>query len=408
MTAELPHGGAKGVVMTADQDSLWLAALSGVLNRSHLWQPEELAPGVAAELAPLGIRTTIYQVDDEQRALRMIPTPDRPAGEPLPLEGTDAGQAFSLVRTRPAGEAGWWVPMVNGTDRLGVIEFHFPGGVDTGDEVLRRRCETMAGLVGHLVTVTVPRGDFLLQARRARPMSASAELLDQMLPPMTVACERLTISAILEPRYDVGGDGYDYAIDGSTARMSVFDAVGHGLRAGLAHTVATVSVRAARRAGGDLLAQAAAADAALLEQFGAEARFVTAILAGLDMETGSLQYINAGHPAPLLLRNGRYVKELTGGRRTPLGVRSARTAIGVESLHPGDWLLLYTDGITEARNAQREMFGTGRLIEHAERHAAAGLPAPETLRRLAHAVAEFHEGPAVDDATLMLVGLNPH
>ncbi|GIM97109.1 PP2C family protein-serine/threonine phosphatase [Paractinoplanes toevensis] len=393
--------------MTSEQDGLWLEALSGVLGRSHLWQPQELAPAVSAALAPLGIRTTIYLVDDEQRALRMIPTADRPAGEPLSIEGTLAGTAFSLVRTRPTGDSGWWVPMVNGTDRLGVIEFVFPGGLDTGDEALRRRCETMAGLVGHMVTVTTPKGDFLPRARRARPMSASAELLDQMLPPMTVACERLTISAILEPRYDVGGDGYDYAIDGSMARMSVFDAVGHGLRAGLAHTVATVSIRAARRAGGDLPAQAAAADAALLEQFGAEARFVTAILAELDTETGALRYINAGHPAPLLLRDGKFVKELPAGRRTPLGVPPTGPALGHELLHPGDSLLLYTDGITEARNTEQEMFGTGRLIEHAERHAAAGLPAPEALRRLAHAVAEFHEGPAVDDATLLLLSLNP-
>ncbi|MFI5892083.1 PP2C family protein-serine/threonine phosphatase [Actinoplanes sp. NPDC051513] len=393
--------------MTSEQDGLWLGALSGMLGRSHRWQPEELAPTVATALAPLGIRTTIFLVDDEQRALRMIPTGNGPAGEPLSLEDTAAGQAFSMVRTQPTGDSGWWVPMVNGTDRLGVIEFAFPSGLDTRDEVLRRRCETVAGLVGHLVTVTAPKGDFLRQARRARPMSASAELLDQMLPPMTVASERLTISAILEPRCEVGGDGYDYAIDRSIARMSVFDAVGHGLRAGLAHTVATVSIRAARRAGGDLPAQAAAADAALLEQFGAEARFVTAILAELDMDTGSLRYINAGHPAPLLLRNGKYVKELPAGRRTPLGVPPSAMAIGLELLHPGDSLLLYTDGITEARNAEREMFGTGRLIEHAERHAAAGLPAPETLRRLAHAVAEFHEGPAVDDATLLLVGLDP-
>ncbi|MEV6632560.1 PP2C family protein-serine/threonine phosphatase [Actinoplanes sp. NPDC051470] len=391
--------------MTSTQEGLWLGALTGVLERSHLWKPDELAPAVATALAPLGLRTTIYLVDDEQRALRPVPTRDRPSGDPLPLEGTAAGQAFRMVRTQPAGDTGWWVPMVNGTDRLGVIEFTFPGGPDAGDEVLRRRCETMAGLVGHLVTVTAPKGDFLLRARRARPMSASAELLDRMLPPLTASCERLTISAILEPRYDVGGDGFDYAIDGSTAWMSVFDGVGHGLPAGLAYTVAVVAIRAARRAGGDLAAQVAAADAALLEQFGAEARFVTAIVAELNMDTGSLRYVNAGHPAPLLLRDGKFVMELPGRRRTPLGVPPVRVATGHVRLHPNDWLLFYTDGITEARNRKQEMFGTGRLIEHAERHAAAGLSAPETLRQLAHAVAEFHEGSAEDDATLLLAGL---
>ena len=394
--------------MASTEERLWLEALSGVLERSHLFQPDELAPAVAVALAPLGIRTTIYLVDDEQRALRAIPQDDRQPSPPLPLDDTVPGRVFCLVESMPVGDGrGWWVPMVNGTDRLGVIEFAVADGVDHGDDLLRRRCETMAGLVGHLITVTAPKGDFLVQVRRARPMSDGAELLDQMLPPLTASFERLTISAILEPRYDVGGDGFDYAVDGSVARMMIFDGVGHGLRAGLAYTVAMVAIRAARRAGHGLSAQVLAADTALLGQFGAEARFVTAIVAELDMDTGTLRYVNAGHPAPLLLRNGKFLKELGGGRRTPLGVVYTDAQIGEEILEPGDQLLLYTDGITEARNADGEMFGTGRLIEHAERHATEGLPAPEALRRLAHAVAAHHDGPATDDATLLLAHWSP-
>jgi phosphoserine phosphatase RsbU/P len=394
--------------MASTEERLWLDALSGVLDRSHLFQPDQLAPAVAAALAPLGIRPTIYLVDDEQRALHAIAQDGRPPSPPLALDDTVAGRVFRLVESMPAGDdRGWWVPMVNGTDRLGVIEFTIVDGIDAGDDLLRGRCQTMAGLVGHLITVTAPKGDFLVRAHRTRPMSASAELLDGMLPPLTASCERLTVSAILEPRYDVGGDGFDYAIDGSVARLMIFDGVGHGLRAGLAYTVAMVSIRAARRAGQGLYAQVAAADAALLEQFGADARFVTAIVAELNLDTGTLSYVNAGHPAPLLLRNSKFLKELGGGRRTPLGVRHIDPHLGEEILEPGDQLLLYTDGITEARDAAGEMFGTGRLIEHAERHATEGLPAPETLRRLAHAVAAHHDGPATDDATLLLAHWSP-
>jgi serine phosphatase RsbU (regulator of sigma subunit) len=259
----------------------------------------------------------------------------------------------------------------------------------------------MAGLVGHLITVTEPKGDFLLQVRRARPMSSGAELVSQMLPPLTVSSERLVLSAILEPRYDVGGDGFDYAIDGPFARMMIFDGVGHGLKAGLACTVALVATRAARRAGQDLYEQARAADAALLEQFD-DARFVTGILAELNMDTGLLRYINAGHPWPILLRDGKAVRELPDGRRMPLGLDDSRRRIGEETLELGDQLLFYTDGVTEARDAGGDMFGVSRLIQHTEHHAAAGLPAPETLRRLAHAVATHHDGPYVDDATLVL------
>ena len=393
--------------MDIHADRVWLAAFSDLLERSHLVQPDGLAPAVAAVMSRLGCRTRIYLVDEEQRALRLIPPAGQPAAEPVPLADFPAGDVFCLVRTIAANDgSGWWVPMVNGTDRLGVVEFSFAGGVDAGDETLRKRCETMAGLVGHLITVTEPKGDFLLRARRVRPMSSGAELITQMLPPLTVSNDRLVLSAVLEPRYDVGGDGFDYALDGSVARMSIFDAVGHGLKAGLACTVALATIRAARRAGQDLYQQARAADAALLEQFD-DARFVTGILAELDLDTGELRYLNAGHPWPILLRGGKSLRELPGGRRMPLGLNDARPGIGEETLEPGDQLLFYTDGVTESRDPAGDMFGVSRLIEQLEQHAAAGLPAPETVRRLAHAVATHHDGPYVDDATLLLAQWSP-
>jgi sigma-B regulation protein RsbU (phosphoserine phosphatase) len=392
---------------TASAEHLWLTAFTDLLDRSHLFQPDGLAPAVTVVLAPLNIRPTIYLVDDEQRALRRVATDDEPAAPAIDLESSLPGRVFTLVRTMPVDHhSGWWVPIVNGTDRLGVIEFTVAGHIAQDDELTRQRCETMAGLIGHLITVTAPKGDFLFQVRRTRPMSTGAELLSQMLPPLTASCERLVISAVLEPRYEVGGDGYDYAIDGPFARMMIFDGVGHGLRAGLAYTVAVIAIRAARRAGHDLRTQARAADAALLEQF-TDTRFVTAVLAELNMDTGILRYINAGHPAPLLLRAGKVVRALPGGRRMPLGLDDQSVQLGEEAMEPGDRLLLYTDGVTEARDAEGRQFGLDGLIQHIERHAAAGLPAPETVRRLAHAVATHHDGPATDDATLLLAEWSP-
>jgi hypothetical protein len=392
--------------MKPTMEQLWFDAFSDVLNSSHLFQPDELAAAVDAAVCRLGVRTMLYLVDDEQRALRPVPPDDRPVPEPIPVDGSVPGRVFCLVQSMPAGTSGWWVPMVDGTDRLGVIEFSFDDGVDVHDHVARQRCETMAGLVGHLITVTAPKGDFLFQVRRTQPMSVGAELLTRALPPLTASCERLVLSAILEPCYDVGGDGFDYAIDGPLARMVIFDAVGHGLAAAITCTVSIAAVRAARRGGHGLYDQARAVDAALAEQFG-DARFVTAVLAELNLDTGMLRYINAGHPAPILLRAGKVVRELPGGRRLPLGLDHAAVRIGEEKMEPGDRLLLYTDGVTEARDAAGDAFGTGRLVDHTERHAAAGLPAPETLRRLTRAVAAHHDGPATDDTTLLLAEWSP-
>jgi phosphoserine phosphatase RsbU/P len=393
--------------MNAKAERLWLDALSDVLSRSHLFQPDELADAVGLAVSRLGIETTIYLVDDEQRALHAIPQRDRAAPERFGVDDSVPGRVYCLVQSMPAANGGgWWVPMVNGTDRLGAIKFTFTDGIDVHDDVTRQRCETLAGLVGHLITVTAPKGDFLYQVRRSRPMSTGAELLSQMLPPLTASCERLALSAILEPCYDVGGDGFDFALDGAHARLLILDAVGRGLNAATICTVAMATIRAARRAGQGLEAQARAVDAAILQQF-SRGSFATAVLVDLNMDTGVLRYINAGHPAPLLLRAGRVVRELPAGRRLPLGIDVASITVGEETMEPGDRLLLYTDGITEARDQTGELFGVQRLIDHTERHAAARLPAAETLRRLAHAVAAHHDGPAADDATLLLAEWSP-
>ena len=130
--------------------------------------------------------------------------------------------------------------------------------------------------------------------------------------------------------------------------------------------------------------------------------FVTGVVAQLDLPTGRLRYVNAGHPLPLLMRHGKVVKQLGGGRRTILGLGRDEVPVGEEWLEPDDTVVLYTDGITEARDEERRMFGVDRLIGHLERSAAAGLPAPEMLRRLSHDVLEHQRGVLQDDATLVV------
>jgi phosphoserine phosphatase RsbU/P len=123
----------------------------------------------------------------------------------------------------------------------------------------------------------------------------------------------------------------------------------------------------------------------------------------LDLESGRLRYLNAGHPAPLVLRDGRLVAELEGGRRLPLGLGDTRAEPAELRLEPCDRLLFYTDGVIEARTGGGERFGLTRLIDLVHRHAGSGLPAPEVLRRLGHAVIEHQAGPPRDDAKLLLM-----
>jgi hypothetical protein len=393
--------------MTTAGDPRWFEALTTLLKRAHLMTPDQLAGVLDDAVRPLGLRTTIWVVDYEQTSLRALPLDGRPTPDPLPIDGSLPGRAFISVTSVHAGGNGadparWWVPMVDGTDRLGVIEFVPPDGADPRDREFVSRCELLTGLVGHLCATVSDKGELIDRVRRSQPMSVASELLWQQVPPLTTSSDRAVVTAILQPCYEVGGDGFDYSLDSGTAQLVVLDAMGRGLSAGLACAVALAAVRATRRAGRGLYDQARAADAALIEQF-PDSRFATAILAELQLDTGRLRYINAGHPEPLLLRGGRLVRRLPAGRRMPLGIEDPSVEVAEELLEPDDRLLIYTDGVTEARAVGGERFGLTRLVDMVEQHADAGLPAPETLRRLAHAVAGHQAGPPADDATMLLV-----
>ena len=146
----------------------------------------------------------------------------------------------------------------------------------------------------------------------------------------------------------------------------------------------------------------AAMDQAVAGQFD-ENRFVTAQMARLDVGTGQLQWVNAGHPRPLLIRGGKMVRALRSPTTLPVGMGGVTPHVSEESLRPGDRVLFFTDGIIEEHLTDGELFGTPRLIEHFERTQADGGPPQATVARLSHALMAERGGTTSDDATLFLL-----
>jgi sigma-B regulation protein RsbU (phosphoserine phosphatase) len=387
-------------------DAAWNEALGEMLRQAHVIGANELTATTSAACARLGVDVVVYVVDREQRALNPLPTGVGPSPEPLSVDGTRAGRAFALVEITPDTDADGrrrlWVPVLDGTERVGVLDVKLPPDAGAADKALHRRCATLASLLGHLIISKTTYGDTVHVARRTQAMSVASELLWQLLPSLTVSSDRVVVSSVLEPCYHVGGDAFDYAVDSPGAYVAVFDAMGHSLDAGLQCAVVLAATRNARRQGHGLWEMGRAADRALIDQFD-QHRFVTGVLAHLDQDTGLLRYVNAGHPPPLVLRGSTVVDMLDRGRRLPLGLTDARTDVAEESLQPGDRILFYSDGVTEARHRDGSFFGVDRLVDLLQRNAAAGLPAPETLRRLSRAVLDHQQGVLQDDATLVLV-----
>jgi serine/threonine protein phosphatase PrpC len=395
-------------VSCGPSDTAVAAMLTELLRRTHLSAPSDLAAVVADSVRRIGARDVVlYLIDYEQRTLVPLRGSHPEDLAPLSVTGTIAGRAFSTTSIlRSSSEEGTgqrlWLPLLDGTDRLGVMSVSFEEAAVSERTVIA--CERYAHLTAILIVSKSAYGDLLQVTRRRRPMTIASELLWQLAPPLVFATDRLVVAGMLEPCYDNGGDALDYAVNDDVLHVGVFDAMGHGLAAAGVAAFALSAYRHSRRGGCGLLETYAAMDDAVRDQFPDE-RYVTAVIAQLDLETGRLTWISAGHPPPLIIRDGRLARTLSAPPATPLGIPldSPRPVLAEESLEPGDLLLLYTDGLTEARHPDGQMFTVAGLAEFIEREAAAGQTAPETLRRLRQAIVDRQPGQLKDDTTAMLI-----
>jgi serine phosphatase RsbU (regulator of sigma subunit) len=377
--------------------------LRSLLHASHLLAPDDLAATVATHARMLGVREAVlYLSDYEQITLLPLLGAEVPERQALLIEGTMAGRAFARVEivSSPAHHGHrLWIPLLDGVERLGVAELVL-AEAPTGDR--QDELRAFISLVAELVVVNDAYTDLFSRLRRRKTLSLAAEMQWELLPPMSFGTDRVVITGGLEPAYDIGGDSFDYAINGSTVDLVVMDSVGHGLPAAVLASVAVSAYRHARRNVLELPDIAVEVDAAIAAQFGAS-QFATAVLARLDLGTGRLQWINAGHPEPLIVRGSVLVRPPRCPPTRPLGLQASKPASCETRLEPGDRLVLYTDGITEARSPQGEFFGEQRLADFISAAAAAGHPAPETVRRLMRHVLSHQADQLQDDASIVVL-----
>jgi stage II sporulation SpoE-like protein len=394
----------------ADINDRVAAMLQEVLRRTHLSAAPDVGVVAAEEARRIGAESVVlYVIDYEQKLLVPVPAPDAAGRVPLSVGGTVAGRAFASTaildgETESGGSRRVWLPLLDGTERTGVMEMTFPRREPLPEELVAP-CERLSHLLAAMIVTKGAYSDFFERLRRRRPMTMASELLWELVPPMVVASDDVVLAALLEPCYDVGGDAFDYAMNEGVLQFAVFDAMGHGLPAAGMAAFALSTYRHSRRRDKGPGPSYDAIEAALFEQYAPAPRFVTGLIAELDIASGRLRWVNAGHPRPLLLRHGRLIKTLDVVPSPPMGMQLATSPpiVGEASLEPGDMVLLYTDGLSEARTPGGELFSAERLGEFIEHEAASGRAAPETLRRLREAIIERGEGALHDDATAMLV-----
>jgi len=339
----------------------------------------------------------VYLADFAHRVL--FPLAAGLAGQEV--EGTLAGRAFTTgqpVTSERDGSVQVWVPVVEQTTRTGVLAVTVP---QASAEIVAQA--QMLGVFAGLVVAAVARvSDVPGLKRQGREMSLPAVMQWDLLPPLSARTAGAVIAGLLEPAYDIAGDAFDYAVNDGELHFAIMDGLGHGIGSTLLTGLAVGAYRHARRGGAPVAGLHAAVDAALAGHYG-DNSFATGIIARLATGSGRLEWSCAGHPRPLLLRGRQVVAELSCDATLPFGLGDGTPEPGVEELEPDDAVLLYTDGVIEARTPDGELFELDRLVDLLEREAASGQPPDELLRRLVRAVLDHQAGGLRDDATLLLV-----
>jgi hypothetical protein len=343
----------------------------------------------------------VYLADYAQVRLTPFTGEGTPERESVPVDGTLAGRAYALgVPVEGDGGSRLWLPVSDAGHRIGVLEVTGPKAVDDG---VRAALTALASAVAGLISARWRYADAVERLRRGSAMQVATEVVWNLLPPLTFHSTAVGVSGILEPCYDVGGDAFDYAIDGGRLHLAIFDSVGHGMTASTLTTVALNAYRNARRCGLDLADTARSVDKWVNAQF--PELFVTGTLAELALDDGTLSWISAGHPGGLLLRGNQLVRELTAPTALPLGLGrlSGPPVVAQEQLEPEDRILFYTDGVIEARDADGTFFGQDRLVDFVGRTLTDEVSPAETMRRLVRAILEHQHEQLQDDATALLL-----
>jgi serine phosphatase RsbU (regulator of sigma subunit) len=369
--------------------------------------PDAFVETIADAISGVGGRDVVLFLIDYAQ-LELTPHPDVLLHGEGPgiasLDGTMAGRAFTsqspLAVERPDG---WhvWVPVSDRAERLGVLALT----MSTWDEEIELWCVELGLAAAPLLIASAQYTDLPHLLRRRQRMDLAAEMQWALLPPLSFSAAGASVAGMLEPAYEVGGDCFDYAYNDGRLDFAIFDMVGHGLRSAVLAALVVGAYRHGRRAGNDLPELAVAIDAAARTHPGTLA-FATAVLARLDVRTGQLTWMTCGHEQPLIARRGSVLSAVPVTPGVPLGMGSTGSVVGdvVEvDLEPGDGVLLYTDGVIEARTPAGDFFGEERLADLLSREHLAGNPPQEVVRRLVRSTIEHSADELRDDASLLYI-----
>jgi sigma-B regulation protein RsbU (phosphoserine phosphatase) len=264
----------------------------------------------------------------------------------------------------------------------------------------------MLTLLANLAAVKIENARLIDQAlekeRMEKELDLAAQIQRDFLPKADPPLPNFEIHGLNIPCQQVGGDYFDYIrVDPNHLGVVIADVAGKGVSASLLMASLRASLHAEVGSGHSLDVMARKLNDFVCRSSGTSS-FITFFYGEIDTGTGELRYLNAGHNPPVILN--------AAGRREPLGACGMCLGMFPDSeyecrstrVEPGDIVLLYTDGVTESRNSDKEEFGEDRLIDFILRRRE--VPAASVIKGLRAELAAFSGSEARDDdMTIVLI-----
>jgi sigma-B regulation protein RsbU (phosphoserine phosphatase) len=259
--------------------------------------------------------------------------------------------------------------------------------------VIRRYMEQKEALAR---TVQQQRDDLL------KDVELAAQVQRLFLPSSKPAIPGLEIAGMMYPARGVGGDYYDYfPVDTHTTQVIVADVAGKGVSAALLMSATAAAMRLEANHDRNLLEQVERLNSGILSVSDAD-RFVTLLVAEIDAQKRTLRYVNCGHNPALLFRAETSALSLLSSSCPPIGLSPDEICeLASADLSPGDVVVFYTDGVTEAENRLGEEFGMERLSVTVR--SGSSLSAEDLMSNIYNAAADFCGDNFNDDVTILVV-----
>lgn len=308
---------------------------------------------------------------------------------------SDLGRIVAATRgERPSGEGDVVSRLIREDDQLGPIAAVLQQMSGRVVEQHRRLSELVARLREALVHETQ-------LATLQQELAIARDIQRSVLPAELPARPTFAITGLMESAREVGGDFYDF-FERSDGRLVfvIADVSGKGVPAAFFMAISRTLLKAIALFEDDPAVCVRQLNDLLVVD-NDQMMFVTLLFGVFDPATGWVDYVNAGHAAPIRIGPDGRAQALPGTNDIAVAIAPEDFTSQSIELAPGEMLLLYTDGVTEAFNAAGEQFGEKRLIESIE--AIAGHTSREVAQGLLSDVKQFEEGVSQSDDITLLV-----